>query len=242
MSDANTTDKTYTQKDIDIERGHAQHFKSQLDELTTKMKAFEGLDVEGLKAKARRAEELENQNALGDPKKLEERIQSARAEAETAAQKRFGDKLTELEGLTTQQAKELHSLRVTNVAVQKAAEVGYAADGIKFLKREVDARCEFQDGKIIVKGDDGKPLYSKTNPRELMELDEWLTIFGEENPCLMEPTTRKGASDGTKGKPVNASPVRFPDFRGMTQDQQTKWFAENPEGAKAFRENGYRTN
>lgn len=232
--------KTYTEADLERERAHSQHFKSQLDEATSKLKNYDGVDIEALKRKAARAEELENAASLGDPKKLEERIAAVKAEAETDAQKRFGGKLGELEELSKSQAKELHSLRVTSVAIQKATEVGFAADGLKFLKHEIDARCEFQDGKIIIKGDDGKPLYSKANPRELMDLGEWLIKFGEENPCLMERTTLKGTADGAKSKPANLGAVRFPDFGRMTQAQQTKWFEENPEGAKAFKENGYR--
>ncbi len=236
-------EKTYTQADLERERAYAQNYQQQLTEANNKLKAFDGVDVETLRQKAARAEELENKAALGDPKKLEERILAAKTEAEAEANKRYGSKLEELEGLSKTQARELHTLRVTNAALAEAAKVGFAADGMKFLQREVDARCEFQDGKIIVKGDDGKPLYSKANPRELMTLNEWLIDFGAENPCLMDRQTTKGTADGNRPKQgAGLGTVRFPDFGKMSPADAAKWFKENPEGAKAFAENGYRTN
>lgn len=239
-TDGNTTTKTYTEADIERERAHAQHFKQLADEATANLKKFDGVDLDKLRTAAAEAERLKNAAALGDPAKLEERINAARAEAEEAANRRFSSKLEELENTTKAQAKDLHTLRVTSVGLSKAFEVGFLPEAKKHIERELNERCEWKDGQIVVKGEDGKPMYSKANPRELMGVEEWLQSYGAENPYLMKPQTAQGTDDGKNRKVASVSPVRWPDFSSMTPSQQQEWFAANPEGAKRFMENGFR--
>lgn len=233
--------KTYTEKDIEIERANAQHFKQLADEAAAAIKKYQGVDIDALKAAAAEAERLKNSAALGDPKKLEERINEAKTAAEAEISKRYADKLSELEKERETQARELHKLRVTQVGITKALEVGFLPEAKRVVERELDERCMWQDGKIVVRGDDGKPMYSKVNPRELMDVEEFLRQFGNENAYLMKPSTARGTSDGKeKGSTATGAPIRWPDFRSMSPDQQTAWFDANPEARKAFAENGFR--
>lgn len=217
------TEKTFSQKDIEAERAHAQHFKTQYEDANTRLKNLE-TELSTLKndkvAKA------------GDPKALEDRIKEVQTEIET----RFSGKLSETETRAEKAERELKNLRVVKESVQTALGLGFHKGATKILEGVAQDNLDWQDGRIVVKGDDGKPLYSKANPRELMTAEEFFKDYADQNPFLVEATTRSGTMSGenktgtSKGGLVRPPP----NWESFTIDQKQDWMTKNPESAKAL--------
>lgn len=225
-TEQSTTEKTYTQKDLDIERAHAQKFQTDLAD-TSKTVAALTAELNALKDK--------QATTSGDPKIIEARIAEKEKEIET----RFSGKLTETEQRAVNAEKELKQIRVVSAGWTDALKVGFLPGAEELVKVVIEQHCDFVDGKRVVKGPDGKPMYSKTNPRELMQPEEFLRAYGADKPFLMKATTEGGAD---KGEVTGGSkrPVDLSSLRGLSPEAIQKHFENNPEASKAFAENGFK--
>lgn len=153
-------------------------------------KRFKGIDPDRVRANQEELDILRRESTGGDPKKIEGLI----AQKENELKQTFGKTIDELKGTVGSLTSELKGLRVTNVAVQKAAEI-FRADGIPLLRREIEDNCEWDGQAIVVKGADGKPRMSNKDPRQNMSLDEYLGELAEKYPSIAKPRSKSGAMD-----------------------------------------------
>lgn len=217
------------QKLYEGERSHAQHFKSEADTAKAAAKAAQ----EALEASKTELNKYKNNEALGDPKKLEERINSARTEAEEDAKKRYGGKIGELEAGISERDKKIQRFEVVNPGLTEAAKT-FLPEAMEFVQRAIEESCALVDGKIIVKGADGKPKPSVKDPRENMGLEEFLAEYGKKNPFFLQSKVREGTMNGTEKAGSASSNTQLPaGFSTWSQEQQTQWFIKNPEAGKA---------
>lgn len=151
---------------------------------------FKGIDPEAVKAEREELANLRREGVGNDPKKLKEFEERTTKEVSD----RFSGKLTEFETENKTLKSQLKELQVTNTAMAKAASI-FNDDALELIQDRVRADCDFLDGKIIVKGADGKPLASKTNPRNDMDVDEYLQTLATRYPS----TAKSSAIAGGKG-------------------------------------------
>jgi hypothetical protein len=165
-------------------------------------KRYAGIDPDAYKATKEELEIARRESAAGDPEKIKELVTKAKQEAEAEAQKRYGSKLEEYEGLTKKQAADLKRLNVIVPSMGKAATL-FTEDSLKYIEREIADNCDTHEGVVVAKGADGKPLPSKKDPRQFMGVDEFLEGFAASHPTFtksnatggtMKPGTTKGAT------------------------------------------------
>lgn len=156
-----------------------------------KLELFKGIDPNEFYALKDVVKTFEQKEATGDPKKIEELLKKT----ETEVAERFKNKLQEESEKANKLANELKSLRVTEVALQKASSI-FIPESLDWVKRAVNDSCDYVDGAIVVKGQDGKPLYSKENPANLMGLDEFLKDFASKNTYMVANKQLSGTMQG----------------------------------------------
>lgn len=167
-----------------------------------KLELFKGIDPNEFYALKDVVKTFEQKEATGDPKKIEELLKKT----ETEVAERFKNKLQEESEKANKLANELKSLRVTEVALQKASSI-FIPESLDWVKRAVNDTCDYVDGAIVVKGQDGKPLYSKENPANLMGLDEFLKDFASKNTYMVANKQLSGTMQGKEqaGRQVSST-------------------------------------
>jgi hypothetical protein len=214
---------TFTQADIEKERAHTQHVTQQLQELQGKIK---GVDIEALQKKAALADELQKKAAIADPTKVEELLKQKEAEIEG----RFGSKLSEVEKDRDATKAALKKVSITNVGLQKAVAAGFLDKAMPIVQQFIEQQCDLVGEDIVIKGEDGKPRYSKADPRKLMTIDELLTEYGEKNDFLLANKTPSGGKGAENKAGATGGAAALPGgFENWTQQDQTKFFIKNPE-------------
>lgn len=196
MSDNTTTDKTFTIKDIEAERAHAQHFKQELEEIKAK---FKGIDPDKFSSMQAELDALKNEKVskTGDPKELESRI----AEKEREIAERYQSKLSETEQALESAKSALKHEQATKPTLTRIATLVTGEDQAQLLEPVIRGEADIVDGKVIFKGQDGKPRYSKTKPNELMGIDEYVGELKNRFPGSFKA---EGVSGGKNG----AQPIR----------------------------------
>ncbi len=198
----------------------ARTFEAKLTDYEHKIKTFDGIDPVAFKAMKEDYDNLRKESAAGD----KDKVAALLADKEKELTSRFSGKYTELEGLTKTQAAELKKLKVTNVAMQKAANI-FTADSLALIEHKIDASCDWDKDGIIVKGADGKPVVSTKDPRQNMSVDEFLESLAVAHPSIAKSnatggaatngTTRAATGAGVKGVSVSA-------YENMSQAERAK--------------------
>lgn len=198
----------------------ARTFEAKLSDYEHKIKAFDGIDPVAFKAMKEDYDNLRKESAAGD----KDKINALMAEKEKEYATRYGTKYTELEGITKAQAAELKKLKVTNVAMQKAANI-FTADSLALIEHKIDQSCDWDKDGIIVKGADGKPVVSAKDPRQNMSVDEFLESLAAAHPSIAKSnatggaatngTTRAATGAGAKGISLSA-------YENMSQAERAK--------------------
>lgn len=221
-------EKTYTQKDFDIERANAQKFKQEAEELATK---YKGLDPqEALKWK-QELSELKTKGAVGDEDKINQRI----LEAVTDVEKRLNSAYTEEKTKRETLEQELKRERVTKQIIQKAS-ASFTPDGLELLAPLFERDGDWVDGKIVFKDASGKPRYSPKDATKFLSEDEYIEEVKSKYPSAAVSTQQAGTK-GTTQK-INASSSN--GFLSAAQiqalpDKGAAYFSElsrTPEGYK----------
>lgn len=183
-----TTEKTYTQADIDkareSERAHAQKFQQERDEYATR---YKDIDPDKARTAIERLAELEKQNAGGDPKKIDELIARARDEERT----RIGGQLTEKEKALESATAKLTRLEVVQPAMLEAAQI-FNSNELELIQMLVERDCMLHDGKIVAKGPDGKPAPSSDPRNGVKLLGEYLQDLAGKYPNTVKASVSPG--------------------------------------------------
>lgn len=180
-------------------------------------KTYKGIDPEAVKAEREELAILRRESVGNDPKKLEAYEQKVKKELDD----RYSAKLGEYENEIKNTRGELKELRVTNHAMTKAASI-FNDDALELIQDRVRADCDWQDGQIVVKGGDGKPLPSKKNPRENMGVDEYLETLATKYPSTAKATAIAGGKGGGDKSQTNG--------RGNGKDLDPEVLRRQPDG------------
>jgi len=124
--------------------------------------------------------------------------------------------------------------------MHKAASI-FRDTELDLVNMLVERDLAFQDEKIIVKGQDGKPLYSVKNPRELMGVDEYLEGLSTKYPAIAKPKTigtgkEAGEISAASGDTSGDNPPA--NFSALSKEQQSAWFKDHPKALERFMNNG----
>ena len=210
--------KTVSVEDYNKQVERAQRFEGQIVDLQKQMERFKGFDPEKAKADADALEQLMKEKGKTDQTTIDELI--ARKEAEF--EKRYGTKYTEQETELSNARSELKRLRVTNVALQKAADI-FNPDALELIQSRIESDCDFADGEIIIKGENGKALPSKLDPRKQMDLDEYLQSLAAKYPSTAKSSVAQGSrGQGTKMPAGTGTEITVEQFAAMTEEQRSK--------------------
>jgi|688.fasta_scaffold398984_2 hypothetical protein len=237
MSEGNanqTTEKTFTQKDIDVERAHAQAAKAELDELRSKFKDIDPAKYGELKTQLDTL--MRERAAKGGDKEREDLEAHLKNEYET----RYASKYTDLETRASSAETELKRLRVRAPAMTAAATM-IAKDSLPLVESLIERELGFVDGEIVAVDDKGRPLASEDNPRNpKMALDEYLRRLVSRYPSIalnkqLPGTGDRGVRSSSGGS--SGSAALPPDLARWAPEKQREFFQSNPEARKAFLNN-----
>lgn len=184
-------------------------------------------DVNKVKADLSAFEQMQRENAGGDPKKIQEIVDREVLKVKD----QFSGKITELEQAGVQKDRDLKTLRVTSVAMQEAAK-HFNADGLPLLQSVIDAATDWVDGKVVVT-EGGKPRVSAKDPRKNMELPEFMEILAGQYPSLAKsqatsggkPTGTTYANGGTR-----LTPAEFGRLDAQRQREYITALPKNEQG------------
>lgn len=165
---------------------------------------------------------LKRKKAEGSPDDLKAWQEEKEREIAAALEKRYSAKFDEMTKKLTDGEAELNRLRVVNPTMLKAAEL-FNAKELPLVQMLVERDCGWQDGQVVVKGPDGKPMYSAKNPKEFMGMEEYLQSRAELYPGLAKAQSSPGGREG--GDKMNgngAGKITVAEFKGMTAQERAK--------------------
>lgn len=223
MSDSeNKSEAKYTEKDLERERGYAQHFEVQLNDLKNR---FKGIDPDQYAKDKADLEALKNDRAAksGDPKQLEERLAEAKRELEDA----YATKLREVEGRANSAETDLRNERATKPVLRKIASMVTGEDQAQLLEPIIKNEADFQDGRIVFKGADGKPRRSKDRPAEFMGEEEFAAELKTRFPGSFKSDAIPGARNGAQQiTTINGAEIRSMADAARLPDKGVAFFKQ----------------
>ena len=190
-----------------------QKFTEVSGQFTEIQKKLGKLDIDTLLNDSKEYKKLKKES-IKDPKELEETITK---EIET----RFSARINELETTNATTSKELKQLRVTNVVEREASEV-MLPEGIRLIKPIIDRHCDYEDGQIVVKDDDGKVRYSKKNPKDKMTVREFIDSLAEEFPAIAKATGSGGGRESGQTQSGQSGEMSQEAYLKLTPEERKK--------------------
>lgn len=170
--------------------------------------------------------------------KTPEEIDAYLREKEGEIDKRFSGKLSEFETENGTLKSELNKLKLVNPAMLEAAKV-FRATELELIQHKIEQELILVDGKICVKGEDGKPKHSVTDPRKLMDVAEYLQTLAAKYPGAALPkgvVTGKEAGETSPAESTTGAGAPPADFSTWSQERQKAWFVANPKALQSFME------
>lgn len=194
-------------------------------------------DPEAIRAKVEDYENLRRQSVGGDKAAIDQLIADKQKEIET----RYASKFEEYDRENKTLKHEVKNLRVTSVAMQEAAKY-FNPDGLPLLKPIIEAQTDYIDGKIVVL-DQGKPKPSQKDPRNHMEVGEFLELLTKDYPSIAKSNSVGGGKP--TGTTVNgmASVLSVSEYSKLSgADQRNYLKGLSPEQQKTLLNNLVRAN
>jgi hypothetical protein len=172
--------------------------------------------------------------------KTPEDVTKLLSDKEAEYERRYSSKLGELETKNQSLSAAVQKYEVVTPTMQKAAAI-FRDTELDLVNMLVERDLASQDGKIIVKGTDGKALYSLKNPRDLMGVDEYLESLAVKYPGIAKAKTlgtgkEAGSTSATTGSTGSDTPPN--DFATWPKENQSAWFKANPKALDRFMTNG----
>ena len=224
--------KTEEPKTISIEEHNkvverARTFEGKLADLEKQLEPFKSVNLTELQANNEAYQRLQKEKAEGGSKEDLDALLTAK-EKEVRAE--LQAKIDELEGNYGKTASELKEIQIVDKAFNGlASEI--VAGSEEFVKDLIRKNVDSVDGELVIKGQDGKPRYSKTDATKHMTVAEWQAEVKASNPFFFKSTVISGTrQEGEKGS-SNGSPARVAPpagFGSWPQSKQVEWYAANP--------------
>ena len=201
-----------------IER--ARNFEGKLADLETR---FKGIDPDSVSQMQQELRELKENKATQSPEDLEAYKAELKQELENAYKEQFTEKDTSINSLMS----ELKELRITSKATEIMSKE-FTTDGIQLLTPRIEQACDLLDGKVIVKGEDGKPLRSKKVPAENMGLSEYIESLKESYPSTVKADFKSGhmyqGNKSTSSSSSSDSGQGLDEYMKMNNEERKKAF------------------
>jgi hypothetical protein len=195
------------------------------DELKAKVTKFDGIDLEVLKTKAAKAEELEQQLSKGGGNDLDKVI--------VARLKPLQDQLQSLTSERETLNKQLREKTVNEGALAAATKRGLKASAHEDVLARAGRSLKLGDnGAVQVVDGSGQVRYSKTDGVTPMTLEEWAGELIASAPHLFESNAGGGAAgngSGGAGTGGDVNPWKKETFNLTKQGQLV---TANPERAR----------
>lgn len=222
------TDQDKTTGTVDL-GAEVERLKSLNQNLNAKMIDYEKRwgwtkdhDPEAIKAKLEDYDNLRKQTSGGNPDAITKLI----AEKEKEFDTRYSRKFSEYEQENNSLKREVKNLRVTSVAMQEAAKF-FNSDGLPLLKPIIESQTDYVDGKIVVM-DNGKPRPSIKDPRNQMEVGEWLEGLTKEYPSIAKSNAVGGAKPSGTTVANGGSLLSVNEYTKLSATDQQKYMRALP--------------
>jgi len=173
---------------VDEFRNSATSALKQLDEFKQK---YGDLDPEKAREALAKAEELEKKKLI-DAGKVDELIGQ---EVKKVAEKNQ-KVIEELNSKLQEREETLKKLLIDKEVTAIGAELNVWPQALADLTTRVRSQADIHDGKAVVIGEDGKPVYGANG--ELKTLKELITEMKESAPHLFQPSGGGGSQGGQR--------------------------------------------
>lgn len=215
-------EKSYSIKDIEIERGHAQAEKELRLEAEKRLKAFEGIDpADYAKTKAER-DELKNKAAAGSEEAVTARVKEAVEAERVRLEKALADERQAKDAL----AKDLKTERATKAILQKASGA-FGSDTLELLTPIFDRDSDYEDGQVIFKDAKGNKRYSPKDATKPLSVEEYVEEMRNKYPTAATATAGIGGkTDAKKINGVNGIKINSLKDLESTPDKGKAYLAQ----------------
>lgn len=179
-------------------QGQLRSLEVERDELKTK---FKDVNVEEYKEIKSKLTEAERKAAESNPEKMKELIERDKR----AIREEYEGKLTPLQQELERLKRENKTLAVTDKVI---GEIGalFVPEALKWIKEEITKNCDREeDGTIVVKDENGEPLYVGAR---LMTIKEYGDKLVNQFPFAAKPTGTPGTKDSAPGQKTKG--IRIP--------------------------------
>lgn len=238
MSDQNTkNDADNTVAELNRLKEINQNLQGKVADFEKRWNWTKDHDPEAIRAKLEDYENMRKQSVGGDKSAIDQLI----ADKEKEIDARYARKFGEYESENSNLKKEVKNLRVTSVAMQEAAKF-FNPDGLPLLKPLIESQTDFIEGKIVVL-EQGKPKPSQKDPRNLMDVGEWMEILTKDYPSIAKSSSVGGGKPS--GTPVSGagnvlSVAEYTKLSGVDQRNYLKGLS--PDQQKTLLNNLVRAN
>lgn len=190
-------DKTSVNEKLEVEHAKElmQKWQAKATDYERQLEQYKHIDPDEYKALKNEIQILRRESAKDDPKKIEEVIAKEKSAIEKELQGRYNKKFEEFEKELTDSKRELARLRVVNPAMLKAAE-RFNSSELSLIQLLVEKDLTYSNGQIIVLGDDGKAKPSVKDPRQQMDIDEYLDLLADKYPGCAKAKSKGGSREG----------------------------------------------
>ncbi len=172
---------------LDHERERSQRFEAQLVDLQKKVEAFNGVDLDKLRADSEALQHLQRDNAIGNREQIDSLINEAVSTVRTEA-------ATTIDALKEQisaRDKQLHELQVVDAAMNKIGGL-FNDDMQPFIKQTLrDNITKTDSGDLVVIDSDGKVKYN--DDQKPMGINDFAKELVSKYPSMARPTVKSGA-------------------------------------------------
>lgn len=198
----------------------ARNFEGKLTDLEHR---FSGIDPEKVKNMQAELEQLKKSKATNDPDYLE----TYKAEIDERYKGEYGSRIETLENELNTARSDLKQLRVIDAAKSMMADE-FLPEAGKYLSAQLQKDLDWQDGSIVVLGEDGKPRLSPKTPSKPMTLEEYIDELKSSNPVLVKSNAKSGDRMHTHTKPTRGSGGdsgrTLSDYAKMSNEERKKAF------------------
>jgi hypothetical protein len=205
--------------------------KKQLDAIKAQLN---GIDFEEYKALKAEREQLMAERAKNNPEEMERQY----AAREAKLRKDLGAEKAALEEENARLKSELKTERVTKNVMGRIGPKLHP-EFHRFVQADVERFMDMQDGEIVIRDEKGTIRYSRVNPGEYMQPEEWAEELAKVAPRMFVSEAVGGTkpASGTKPAVTNGQTSTPADFALWPKDRQTEFFRSNPKALENFMNN-----
>lgn len=190
MADESKVDVEKLQQDYSKLDERAKRFEAMSVDLEKKLKRFEGVDLDKLKADSEALSTVMRDKASQNPDDLKKWQEATEAKIRTQYQAKIETTEAELQ--------KVRGINREMLVVDKAMEkIGtrFNDDGHLFVKQYVRGQVDRdENGNFIVKDEKGEPRYSPSKPAEKLSLEEWADEIAGKHPSIAKASVPRGSA------------------------------------------------